>query len=210
MDSKPVLREAQKKVLPVQIDRNAAAADVQRSLNSQKQASKPLAAALSSKPAPGMYKGRVVQSKIGSIWKSSSAVGTAEPKASAPRSESQRVGNMAKNHRSQSVADMAEHRVQRPVPMRSKSVSDKPAQVTKAGAGNSRPAGLGSNRPPTRTVSATVASAGSKNTTVAPNMSRRKENVKPKIPVTDKVDKPAASSTLRQYRFTVETAEEKR
>ncbi|XP_037544077.1 cytoskeleton-associated protein 2 [Nematolebias whitei] len=191
VDSKQVLREAQKKV---QIGGNAAAADVQRSSNGQEQASKPPAAALSSKSAPGMYKGRVVQSKIGSIWKSSSAVGTAEPKPLAPRSESQRVGVMAKNHRSLSVAG---HSVHRPAPMRSKSVSDKPAQVTKAGAGNSCPAG-----PPTRTVSATAASARPKTTTAAPNKSRREENTK--------VNKPAASSTRRQYRFTVETAEEKR
>lgn len=205
MDSKQVLREAQKKVLPVQMDGNAAAADVQRSSNSQEQASKPLAAALPSKSAPGMYKGRVVQSKIGSIWKSSSSVGTAEPKPLAPRSESQRVGVMAKTHRSQSVAG---HGVHRPVPMRSKSVSDKPAQVTKAGAGNSRPAGFFSNRPPTRTVPATAASARSKTITAAPSKSRRDENTK--TAEADRVNKPAASSTLRQYRFTVETAEEKR
>ncbi|XP_017286627.1 cytoskeleton-associated protein 2 isoform X2 [Kryptolebias marmoratus] len=218
VDSKPVLGDALRKVKTAKRDGKAAAADVQRPTNSQEQAakikkaaaSKSLAAVPPSKSAPGMYRGRVIQSKIGSLWKSSNAAGTADPKPSAPRSESQRVGNMAKKNRSQSVADVAGHSVKRPAPIRSKSVSDKPGQVIKAGASNSRPAGFFSSRPPTRTFSATVTSARSRNTTEAPNKSSGNQNTKPKIPVTDKVNNGAVSSTLSQYRFSMETAEERR
>ncbi|XP_054611419.1 cytoskeleton-associated protein 2 isoform X2 [Dunckerocampus dactyliophorus] len=50
----------------------------------------PPRAATSSKVALGMYKGKIVQSKIGSIWKSSAA-------PAVPKTESQRVDNLAKH-----------------------------------------------------------------------------------------------------------------
>ncbi|XP_013863384.1 cytoskeleton-associated protein 2 [Austrofundulus limnaeus] len=203
VDSKPVLGDAQKKVTTVQRGVKATTPDVQRPTCGQEQAVvvrkttaealKALPAAPSSKSAPGMYRGKIIQSKIGSIWKSSDTVGTL--KSSVPRSDGQRHENVSKKNGFQSVA----------VPKTSKSVFDKPAQVTKASASTSRPAGFSSHRPLTRTISAPVRSAGSRNTTVVPN-----PNTKPKIPVTDKVNKPAAFSSLSQYRLTMETAEERR
>lgn len=209
VDSKPALGAAQRKVPTVQRDVKATAPDVQRATK-QEQAvirkttaealkSLPAAAVPSSKSAPGMFRGKIVQSKIGSIWKSSNAVGTLKP--SVPRSDGRRDENVSKKNGSWSVVD---------VPMRSKSVSDKPAQVTKASVSTSRPAGSFSHCPPTRTVSASLKSARSRPATVAPNKPSGNANTKPKIPVTDKVNKAAAFSSLTQYRVTMETKEERR
>ncbi|XP_040906742.1 cytoskeleton-associated protein 2 [Toxotes jaculatrix] len=174
------------------------------------EAPKPPAAVQTSKSAPGMYKGKIVQSKIGSIWKSSSSLDKADPKLSAPQTESQRVGNVSKS-RSKSVADLPGHGTQKPAPTRSKSVVDRPAQVSKPAVINRPPAGFYSARPPARTVPATLTSTSSRNTTVAPTKGSGTQNSKPKLPVTDKkVNKPPVSSTLSQYRFTMETAEERR
>lgn len=174
------------------------------------EAPKPPAPALSSRPAPGMFKGRIVQSKIGSIWKSSASLDRADPKPSAPKTESQRVGNLTKS-RSKSVADLPRNGAHKPAPTRSKSVFDRPAQVSKAAVTSRPPAGFYSARPPARTLPATLTSASSRNTTVAPTKGGGTQNSKPKIPVTDrKVNKPPVSSTISQYRFNQETADERR
>lgn len=150
---------------------------------------KPPASVPSSKPAPGMYKGKIVQSKIGAIWKSGAPVVRAEPKASARKVESQKVGNGTKV-RSKSVADF--HDTKRPA------VTSRP------------PAGSFSARPPTRTVPVTLTSTSYRNTNMTFTKKNGVESSKPKIPGTDKkVNKPI-SSTLSQYRFTMETAEERR
>lgn len=173
------------------------------------EAPKPPAPVPPSKSAPGMYKGKVVQSKIGSIWKSTTAVGGADPKPSAPKTDSQRVGNVRTGRsKSKSVADL--HVAKKPVPIRSKSVVDRPAQASKP-AVTSRPAGFNSARPAARTIPATLASTSARNTKVAPTKGSGTQNSKPKIPVTDKkVNKPPVSNACSQYRFTVETAEERR
>ncbi|XP_070773909.1 cytoskeleton-associated protein 2 [Enoplosus armatus] len=156
-------------------------------------------AAVPSRSAPGMYKGKIVQSKIGSIWKSSATVGGADPKPPAPKTERQWVGNM-KQVRSKSIAELPGHRTQKPTQTRSKSVLDRPAQVSKP-AVTSR-AGFYSARPPARTVPATLTSTSKGSGT---------QNSKPKVPVTDKkVNKLPVASTYSQYRFTMETAEERR
>ncbi|KAM6983657.1 cytoskeleton-associated protein 2 [Tautogolabrus adspersus] len=174
------------------------------------EAPKPPAAVTSSKPAPGMYKGRIVQSKIGSIWKSSVAVGRADPKPSAPKSEIQRVGNVTKI-RSKSVTDALGNDTQKPAPIRSKSVSEKPAQVSKRPVTSRPPAGFRSARPPVRTVPATLTSTSTRNTKVAPIKASGSQNSKLKVSVTDrKVNKPPVSSTISQYRLNVESAEERR
>lgn len=219
-DTRSTSGEALKKVKTVQRDgKGAAASDVkQRQTHSQAflteqavkdrkivaEAPKPPAAVPSSKSAPGMYKGKIVQSKIGSIWKSSATVGRADPKP-----ESQRVGNATKI-RSKSVADVPGHGKQKPAQTRSKSVLDRPAHVSRPAATSRPPAGFCSARPPARTVPATLTSTSSRNTK-GPIKGSGTQNSKPKIPVTDKkVNKPPVSSTLSQYRFSMETAEERR
>ena len=167
----------------------------------------PTAAAPSSKPAPGMYKGRVVQSKIGSIWKSATAVGVAEPRPSAPKTEGQKV---VMKSRSKSVADLSRG-AQKPAQVRSKSVSERPAQVSKPAVTTRRPVGVCSARPPARTVPVTLPSTSSRNTKVAPTKRSGIQTQKPKIQVTDrKVYKPPVSSARSQYSVTMETAEERR
>ncbi|XP_018547017.1 cytoskeleton-associated protein 2 [Lates calcarifer] len=174
------------------------------------EATKPPATVQSSRSAPGMYKGKIVQSKIGSIWKSSVSVDRADPKPSALKTERQRVGNTTKT-RSKSVADLPGHGTQKPAPTRSKSAVDRPAQVSKPTVTSRPPAGFTSARPPARTVPATLSSTSCRNTTVAPSKGSGIQVSKPKISATDKkVNKPPVSSTLSQYRFTMETAEERR
>ncbi|KAM3601636.1 uncharacterized protein V6R79_015881 [Siganus canaliculatus] len=169
-----------------------------------------LPAPVTSKSAPGMYKGKVVQSKIGSIWKSSVTVGGAEPKPgaptlAAPKPDSQREGKI----RSKSVTDLPAKRAQKPIQAKSMSTLSRPAQLSKPAAA-CRPA-FASARPPTRTVPATLTSTTIRNTTTAFIKRSGAQNAQPKIPVTEKkVSKPAVSSTLSQYRFTVETAEERK
>ncbi|XP_034406852.1 cytoskeleton-associated protein 2 [Cyclopterus lumpus] len=165
------------------------------------------AAQPSSKSALGMYKGKIVQSKIGSIWKSTATVGGEDPKPSAPKTGGQKAVNVIKS-RSNSLADMPGRGAYKPVQTRSKSVMDRPPQVTKP-AVVSRAAGFHSARPPARTVPTTLASASSRNTRVAP--ARGSGIQSSKILVTNKqVNKPAVASALSQYRVTMETAEEKR
>ncbi|XP_030602144.1 cytoskeleton-associated protein 2 [Archocentrus centrarchus] len=173
------------------------------------EAQKPVpAAVLSSRNALGLYKGKIVQSKIGSIWKASTNVG-ADPNPSAPKMENQRAGNVARR-RSKSVAEMPKCGIQKPAPVRSKSVSDRRPQMSRPAA-SSRPAGFSSARPPTRIVPATLTIASSRNTTVAPTKASGTQNPKPKISETDKkVSKPPASNAISQYRFTMESAEERR
>ncbi|XP_067463496.1 cytoskeleton-associated protein 2 [Thunnus thynnus] len=173
------------------------------------EAPKPPAAVPSSKSAPGTYKGKIVQSKIGSIWKSSAKAGGADPKPPA-KPESQRVGNFTKN-RSKSVADLHGRGTLKPAPTRSKSVSDGLAQVSKPTVTSRPPTAFRSARPPARTVPVTLTSTSSRNTTVAPTKKGGTQNSKPNISVTDKkVNKPPVTSTLSQYRFSMETAEERR
>uniref|UniRef100_UPI0037E8E337 cytoskeleton-associated protein 2 n=1 Tax=Semicossyphus pulcher TaxID=241346 RepID=UPI0037E8E337 len=174
------------------------------------EAPKPPAAVKSSKPAPGTYKGKIVQSKIGSIWKSGTTMGVADTKPSAPKTEIQRTGNVTKS-RSKSVADHLGNGTQKPAPIRSKSVSERPAQVSKPPVTSRPPAGFRSARPPARTVPATLTSTSVRNTKVAPTKGSGSQISKPKVPVTDrKVNKPPVSSTISQYRLNTETAEERR
>lgn len=164
--------------------------------------------ASAAKPAPGTYKGKIVQSKIGSIWKSSATVGGAEPKKSGLKPESQKVGHVTKI-RSKSVADLPGRGTQRPAPTRSKSVVDKPAQVSKSAFKSRPPAGFLSSRPPaTTTVPATITS--NRNTNVVFTKRNGISSSKTKMPGTDKVNKPPVSSTISQYRFNMETTEERR
>ncbi|TNN76603.1 Cytoskeleton-associated protein 2 [Liparis tanakae] len=164
------------------------------------------AAQQSSKSTLGMYKGKIVQSKIGSIWKSTATLGGADPKPSAPKTGGQKVINVTKR-RSTSATDLSVHSTRKPAQTRSKSVMDGAPQVSKPAV--SRAAGFHSARPPARTLPTTLASASSRNVRVAPTKGSGIQSSK--ILVTNKqVDKPAVSSALSQYRFTIETAEEKR
>ncbi|KAM6907567.1 cytoskeleton-associated protein 2 [Xenentodon cancila] len=206
--------------------RGAVVSDVKRKTHSQvflseqavrykktvREAPKPPAAVSSSKPAPGMYKGKVVQSKIGSIWKSSDTVASADLKPSGPKKEQKMVGSVAKNSVPKSAAEMSGRGrgIQNSATTRYKSVSDRSVQVPKSTANTHRPAGVCSARPPTRTIPAASVTAGPRNTNVAALRPSGNQGAKPKAPVTDKVKKPAASSSLSQYRLSMETAEERR
>ncbi|CAK6969541.1 cytoskeleton-associated protein 2 [Scomber scombrus] len=174
------------------------------------EAPKPPAPVQSTKPAPGTYKGKVVQSKIGSIWKASAKAGGADPKPPAPKPESQRVGHFTKS-RSRSVVELQGRRAPKPAPSRSKSVSDELAQASKSTVTSRPPTAFRSARPPVRTVPATLTSTSSRNTTAALTKASGTQSSKPKIPVTDKkVNKPPVTSTLSQYRYSMETVEERR
>lgn len=219
VDMRPMSGETLKKVKTVQ---RAAATDVkQRQTHSKAflteqaakdkkivaEAPKPPAAVPPSKPAPGMYKGKIVQSKIGSIWKSSSSINGADPKPAAPKTESQRVGNVAKM-RCKSVSDLPH----KPAQTRSRLGSERPAQASKPAVTSRPAAGFCSARPPARSVPATLTSTTVRSTSVTFTKKSASQNQsKPKIPVTDKkVNKPPVSSTTSQYRFTLDTAEERR
>ncbi|KAM7398542.1 hypothetical protein PAMA_006446 [Pampus argenteus] len=220
-DTRSTSGEVLKKVKSVQRDGKATAGDAKRRQSHSQaflteqamkhrklaaEAPKPPAAVPSSKPAPGMYKGKIIQSKIGSIWKSSTTVGEADPKPTAPKPN-------FTTSRSKSVTDLHRRGTQKPAPVyRCKSVLDGPVQVSKPAVPSSRPpTAFRSARPPARTAPATLTGTSSRNTTVAPTKRSGTQNSKAKIPVTDKkVNKPPAVSTTSQYRFTVETAEERR
>lgn len=138
-----------------------------------------------SKPAPGLYKGKIIESKIGSIWKSSVPVRNEDQKPTA-----QKAGN--------GVTSAAGRGTSAP-----SSRSVKPIV-------NSRPPNtFSSARPPVRSVP-TIARP--RNATVAQSRRCGTLIAKPKVPVTDtKARKPPVSSTVSQYRATnAETAEEKR
>lgn len=172
------------------------------------EAPKPPAALPPTKPAPGMYKGKIVQSKIGSIWKSSATVSGADSKPSRPQIGSQKVETVTKS-RTKSASDLPERGKQKPASARPNSVFSKPPQPSKPT--GRPPAGFYSARPPARTVPATLACTNPRGTAVAPTKAGGTQNARPKSTVTDKVSKPPVSSTLSQYRLNgMETAEEKR
>lgn len=159
----------------------------------------------SSKSTLGMYKGRIVQSKIGSIWKSSDSLSAAS-KPQAPKPQSEKPSDMAKKSRSKSVADVSRQAARRPAPIRPKFFSDKPHQVTRSTGCNRFPPSL-----PTRTLTGTSHTGTSQISTVVPVKPRGYQNTKLKIPVTNKkASKPLVSSTQSQYRVAMGTAEEKR
>nr|XP_019941292.1 PREDICTED: cytoskeleton-associated protein 2-like [Paralichthys olivaceus] len=220
-DTRSTCSDALKKSKTAQKDgRGAAASDVARrqtlsraflSEQAVKQkkiaaeAPKRPAAALSSRSAPGMYKGKIVESKIGSIWKSTTSLDRADIKPLVPKAERQRVENV-KKIRSKSVSDLPAPGTKKPAPTVSKSAFDRPAQVSRPAVTSRPPAGFYSARPSTRTVPATR----SRNPTVTAAKGSGSLSSKPKIPVKDKVNKPAVSSNLSQYRLTTETTEERR
>ncbi|XP_041807699.1 cytoskeleton-associated protein 2 [Chelmon rostratus] len=111
-DTRSKSGEALKQVKPVQRERKGTAATVVKQQQTQSQAflaeqalkdkkiateaPKRPAAVPPSKSAPGMYKGKIVQSKIGSIWKSGATVRRPDPKPSAPKTERQRAGTVVR------------------------------------------------------------------------------------------------------------------
>ncbi|XP_058483474.1 cytoskeleton-associated protein 2 isoform X2 [Solea solea] len=168
------------------------------------EAPKPPAAVPSSKSAPGMYKGKIVQSKIGSIWKSSTSLDRADPKT-----ENQRDGNVSKQ-RSKSV-DLPQCGTRRPAPSAFRSASSRPPQVAKPAVASRPPAVFHSACLTARTVPATLTSISSRNRTVAATKGSGTLTMKPKVPVTDKkVSKPPVTSSLSHYRLNMETDEERR
>ncbi|KAM8835419.1 cytoskeleton-associated protein 2 [Synchiropus picturatus] len=156
-------------------------------------APKPQQAAV--KSALGMYKGKVIQSKIGSIWKQSNDgeqkhVGT------------ERAGNLPKG-RSKSVSDTRPHGTQKPPQPRSKSLVDRRKPGAKPTV-TTRP--LVAACPPARVAPPAL----SRNTSVPPKGKSGAQALKPKVAVTDrKVNKPPVVSTLSQYRTTVSKEEQR-
>lgn len=155
------------------------------------EAPKPSAALQPSRPAPGMYKGKVVESKIGSIWKSSAPV-----KNEGPKSAKQKVGNFTKS----TSTSAAGRGTQTSAP-----ISDRLGKPVF----NSRPPnGLSSARVPDRSVPTIVRP---RNATVAQSKRCGTLIAKPKVPVTDnQSSKHSVTSTISKYRANTETAEEKR
>uniref|UniRef100_A0A8C6WQJ6 Si:ch211-266i6.3 n=1 Tax=Neogobius melanostomus TaxID=47308 RepID=A0A8C6WQJ6_9GOBI len=148
------------------------------------EAPKPPPALQIPRSAPGTYKGKIVESKIGSIWKSSVPARNEEQKSNAQRMTNQNTGT-----RTTSAAGRG--------PTASTSRSVKPSIST-----------FSSARPPARSVPTTVRP---RNATVAQSRRCGTLIAKPKVPVTDtKASKPPVTSTVRQYRANSETAEEKR
>ncbi|XP_029029401.1 cytoskeleton-associated protein 2 isoform X2 [Betta splendens] len=164
-------------VNPVQKERKEAVSNNVRII--AEEVAKPTSA-MPSKSAPGMYKGKVVQSKIGSIWK-----------ASARATVIQNPGNVTKS-RSRSVSDLARCGPQKPA---SSSVITRPPV---------------SSCHPGKTVPATLAKTSSKNTNVAPTKVSGSQTSKINISVTDKVMKAPVCNKLSQYRLTMETTEQRR
>uniref|UniRef100_A0A672H8H8 Cytoskeleton-associated protein 2 C-terminal domain-containing protein n=1 Tax=Salarias fasciatus TaxID=181472 RepID=A0A672H8H8_SALFA len=230
-----------KKVTAVQRNgKGGSAADIQRQTHSRAftneqaaklkkisaEAPKPPTAVAPVKAAPGLYKGRIIQSKIGSIWKSSSNLSAPDPKASAARTESERVGNVAKS-RSKSVSEVTARGTRQPAVARSKSAFDKRTQVTKPTASSRPPAAFSSARPAASSRPPAAFSSARPAATSRPpaafSSARPAATSRPPaafssarppartMPATKpKVSKPAASSSLTQYRLTMETAEERR
>ncbi|KAF3706736.1 Cytoskeleton-associated protein 2 [Channa argus] len=206
VDTNSTSGDALKKLKPVQRSgKGAAAADFKQKVAAE--ALKPPAALPSSRSAPGMYKGKIVQSKIGSIWKSSASVGSTDSKSSVTKTENQMAGNV-KYGRSKSVNDVpGTHKHES---ARSKSAFNKSTQVSKRTVTNCPLTGFCLARPLGKTVPLTQTSTSSRNTTVAPTKGNATHSSKAKITVSDKVNKPPISSTLSQYRLVMETAEERR
>lgn len=142
----------------------------------------------------GLYKGKVVQSKIGAIWKTSTTACSAETK---PPTIKAKIPNVKNNVQSTSAAAAAAAR--RPA-------VQKPAQVARSAVtGRPPPAQCFPARPPTRPVHSKISNTVPRNSKKAPS----NENSKPSTLRAEKVNKPASSS-LSQYRLTMETAEERR
>lgn len=137
----------------------------------------------------GVYKGKVVQSKIGAIWKTSITASSAETtttttKASTIKAKIPNVKNVV-----QSTSAAAQRQV-----------VQRPAQVARSAVTTRFP-----SQPPARPVHSKITNTAPRNhKKVASN-----ENSKPSVVRTEKVNKPA-SSNLSQYRLTTETAEERR
>ncbi|XP_072302823.1 cytoskeleton-associated protein 2 [Eucyclogobius newberryi] len=141
------------------------------------------------RPAPGMYKGKIIESKIGSIWKSG-VPATRDQKSTAPNAAYQKSGSVTTSAAGRGSKTSA-------------ATLNRPVKPTT----NSRPpSGFSSARPPARSMPTT---ARPKNATVDQGRRCGTLIVKPKVPVTDKTaSKPPA--TIGQYRTNVETAEEKK
>lgn len=198
-DTRPTSDKPLKKVLTVQRD----GTDVQRQTHSRAflaekavkdkkiiaEAPKQPVALLSSKSAPGMYKGKIIESKIGSIWRSSATVSSAGPKP-----ESQRIGKVTQTGSTWKSSATVSRTGPKPE-------SQRVGKVMQTGS--------------TWKSSATLTRAGFKPESqrvgrVTKIISRSAADL-PKIPATDKkVTRPVVSSTLSQYRLTTETAEERR
>lgn len=146
----------------------------------------------------GVYKGKVIQSKIGAIWKTSTTALSAETKPTTtttkPSTIKAKIPNVKNGVRSTSAAAAAP--IWRPAVQR-------PAQVPRSAVTCRYPA----PRPPP-----SARPVHSKMTNTAPRLHKKptiNENFKPSITRAEKVNKPA-SSNLSQYRLTTETAEERR
>lgn len=139
----------------------------------------------------GVYKGKVVESKIGAIWKTSTTACSAETKPSTIKAK---IPNAKNDVQSTSVAAAARRRA-----------VQKPAQVARSAVTGRPPAQCFPSRPPTRPVHSKISNTVPRNSKKVTS----NENSKPSTLRAEKVNKPASSS-LSQYRLTMETAEERR
>lgn len=158
-----------------------------------------------SKPALGTYKGRIVESKIGCLWKSGSHVEGMEQKG---RTTSKPLDVERQKIRSKSVANLQGRDIQRQriQPARSKSVSDRLPNIS-----NHRATAhsIVSHSADTARNMAPALPSSRKSSVIC--KVKETENLKNKMPVTtDKVLKRPVTSSLTQYRISTEAAEERR
>ena len=157
------------------------------------------------KPAPGLYKGKVIQSKIGSIWKTSVVANEGDKKPTARPStakvESRRVDHLSKRL-TMSVADLPCRADHKPKSTRSKSVSDGPLPVPKRPV-TSRPTTALRTAPPPHRSTRPAPPISAKTSVMTKETENR--NVRDK-----KVYQPSVSSSLSQYRVPMESAAERR
>ena len=154
------------------------------------------------KPAPGLYKGKVVQSKIGSIWKSSvDKDGDQKPTArpSTAKVESRKVDNLSKRL-SMSATHLPCRADHKPKSTKSRSVSDGPLPVPKRLVTGRPPTALRTAPPPQRPTRPAPPSSARNSV-----MTKETETVRNK-----KVNLPSVSSSLSQYRVPMESAAERR
>jgi len=188
------------------------------------------------KPTAGLYKGKVIQSKVGSFRTPSVIAGEGDPRPVAKPATAivqRRRVNHATKRRSLSVTELPGHtetQKPKPKPARSNSVSDVPCQAPKRPTVAARPpTALRStplppppraSRPAAAPVSARTGAAGRGTETkvasrpaAAPVSARTGaagRGTETKVVGEKRVSKPSLSSSLSQYRVPVESNEERR
>ncbi|KAK2828848.1 hypothetical protein Q5P01_019882 [Channa striata] len=130
-----------------------------------------------------------------------------DSKSSVVKTESQMAGNVAKGRSKYVTSVPGTHKHES---ARSKPVVSKSTLISKPTVTSCPPTAICSSHPLAKTLPPTQTSTISRSTAVVPTKGSGTQNSRVKIPVKDKVNKPPVSSSFSQYRFSMETAEERR